>query len=54
MATHFQTISYCYQIYALTEISTCTQAIAAVQALANGLAGKDWASERREPEIVKG
>jgi len=54
MAMHFQTISYCYQIYALTETSTCTQAIAAVQALANGLAGKDWASERREPEIVKG
>jgi hypothetical protein len=54
LATHFQTIGCCYQIYALTEQSTCTQAIAATRALAEGLAGEDWVSAVSEPEIVKG
>jgi hypothetical protein len=53
MAMHFQTISYCYQIYAVTEQSTCSQAVSATRALAEGLAGENWPT-RHEPEIVKG
>lgn len=54
MAERLGTIPYCYQIYALTEQATCTQAVAAVQALAGGLAGRAWREAVVEPEIVPG
>jgi hypothetical protein len=54
LASHFGTIGYCYQIYSPTIEATCTQAIAATDALACGLAGEAWRKESRAPEIVPG
>jgi hypothetical protein len=54
MARHLGTLTYCYQIYALSEEATCAHAVKAVEALAAGLAGGEWAEDQEAPRIVRG
>ena len=54
MATHFQTLSYCYQIYAVTEEATCAHAVTAISTLAQALAGPEWVARKRAPVITRG
>lgn len=54
LAVHFQTLAYCYQIYTITEEATCAHAVEVVSALAQALAGPEWAASKKPPRIVKG
>ncbi len=54
LALHFQTLAYCYQIYAVTEEATCAHAVEVVSALAQALAGPEWIAQKKPPRIVKG
>ena len=54
LARAFNTLAFCYQIYAITEEATRAHAIRAVLALAEGLAGPKWAAARGKPDIVRG
>ncbi len=54
LAERLGTITYCYQIYALTEEATCAHAITATRALAKGLAGPDWVVVKPPSKIEEG
>ncbi len=54
LALRFQTLAYCYQIYAITEEATCAHAVEVVATLASALAGPEWAASRKPPRIVRG
>lgn len=54
LASRLQTVGCCYQVYALTEMATASQVIAATCAFAEGLAGVAWRNEPAQLEIIPG
>ncbi len=54
LTKYFQTLSYCYQIYAISEEATCAHATTAIATLAQALAGPEWAAQRAKPRIERG
>ena len=54
LAERLEALAYCYQIYAVTEEATAVHAVAAVAALARGLAGPEWAAEPVVPRLEVG
>ena len=54
LTKYFQTLSYCYQIYTISEEATCAHAITVIATLAQALAGPEWLAGRQKPRIEKG
>jgi hypothetical protein len=54
LADRFGTLSYCYQIYTITEEATCAHAVSVARTLATALAGPEWASAAPAPNVTKG
>ncbi|NKB67155.1 MAG: hypothetical protein GKR89_08850 [Candidatus Latescibacteria bacterium] len=54
LAARLQALAYCYQIYAVTQEATASHAVNAVAALAQGLAGPEWAAVEMVPHLVPG
>ncbi len=54
LTTHFHTMSYCYQIYTLTQEATCAHAIQVVSTLARALAGPEWEAALPDPDVEAG
>ena len=50
----FHTLSYCYQVYTISEEATCAHAVTAVSTLAQALAGPEWAAEQPEVRVERG
>jgi hypothetical protein len=54
LADRFATLSYCYQIYTITEEATCAHAVSVARTLATALAGPEWAAEAPTPNVTRG
>ena len=54
LTKYFQTLSYCYQIYAISEEATCAHATTAIATLAQALAGPEWLAQRENPRVERG
>lgn len=54
LADRFGTLSYCYQIYTITEEATCAHAVSVARTLATALAGPEWEAEAPEPIVTRG
>jgi hypothetical protein len=54
LTAQFHTLSYCYQIYTVTEEATCAHAVTVISTLAQALAGPGWAAEQPEVRVERG
>jgi len=54
LTAQYHTLSYCYQIYTITEEATCAHAVTVVSTLAQALAEPDWAADLPEVRIERG
>jgi hypothetical protein len=54
LSKHFGTLSYCYQIYTITEEATCAHAISVISTLAQALAGPTWQTAMPPPKVIAG
>ena len=54
LADRFGTLSYCYQIYTITEEATCAHAVSVARTLATALAGPEWEAEAPAPNVTEG
>ena len=54
LTAQFHTLSYCYQIYTITEEATCAHAVTVISTLAQALAGPDWAAEQPPVRVERG
>ncbi len=54
LTQYFHTLSYCYQIYAISEQATCAHATTAIAALVRALAGPEWLAQQPKSHIERG
>lgn len=54
LTDRFGTLSYCYQIYTITEEATSAHAVTVARTLATTLAGPEWEAEASAPNIIPG
>ena len=48
------TLSYCYQIYTITEEATCAHAVTVISTLAQALVGPEWVAAQPEVQVERG
>lgn len=54
LTQYFHTLSYCYQIYAISEEATCAHATTAIAELVRALAGPEWLAQQPKSRIERG